>query len=481
MSSTRWNRTFDVLLVQPAQGEFVRGRIFEPGVEIPLNLTCLAAYLEQAHRIRTEILDLRLHEDPRAVLRDVMETYRFSVVGISAHSSEIENGGKVAHYIKEHRPEIPVVVGGHHASAVPRETLSEYPAFDYLIQGEGERSFAAFVQAYLAGEDLDTLRGLAYRSEEGIRVNPHEELIDDLDQLPLTAREKIDMGRYQPKPATGNFLRLPSTGIMASRGCPFACAYCSKGVWHRSLRFRSPENVVREIESCIERYRTYDFRFYDDALTSPSWDLSLFCSLLLNNRIRISWNCYSRVDQVDEEKLRLMKEAGCYHIKYGVEFGTDKALRLSRKNTTLEQARRAVEITKKAGIECKASFIFGIPGETEEDCEDTLAFALELSPDLASFYPFDLFPGSLFHRTAQKDSGKHARETLPREVTERITRKAYYRFYCRPRYVWQRGKKILRHPKRELLVLADGLRLFGRSLVRSLLGQGANKAASGDA
>jgi anaerobic magnesium-protoporphyrin IX monomethyl ester cyclase len=479
MSSTRWKRTFDVLLVQPAQGDFVHNRIFEPGVEIPLNLTCLAAYLEQAHKIHTEILDLRLYDDPHAALRDVMEKYRFSIIGISAHSSEIENGGKVAHQAKKYLPHIPIVVGGHHASAVPRETLSLIPAFDYLIQGEGERSFAGFVQGYFAGDDLNTLRGLAYRSEGGIQVNPHEELIADLDQLPLTAREKIDMGRYQPKPATGNFLRLPSTGIMASRGCPFACAYCSKGVWHRSLRFRSPENVVREIESCIEHYGTYDFRFYDDALTSPSWDLSRFCSLLLNNHIRISWNCYSRVDQVNEEKLRLMKQAGCYHIKYGVEFGTEKALRLSRKNTTLEQARRAIELTKKAGIECKASFIFGIPGETEEDCEHTLGFALELSPDLASFYPFDLFPGSLFHRTARKDFRNHVRITLPRAVTERITRKAYYRFYCRPRYVWQRGKKILRHPKRELLVLSDGLRLLGRSVVRTLLRPGGHKASSG--
>lgn len=479
MSSTHWKRTFDVLLVQPAQGDFVHSRIFEPGVEIPLNLTCLAAYLEQAHQIHTEILDLRLYDDPYAILRDVMETYHFSIIGISAHSSEIENGGKVAHLAKRYRPDIPVVVGGHHASAVPRETLSRNPAFDYLIQGEGERSFAGFVQSYFAGDDLSTLRGLAYRSGGRIQVNPHEELIADLDELPLTAREKIEMGRYQPRPATGNFLTLPSTGIMASRGCPFACAYCSKGVWHRSQRFRSPENVLREIESCIEHYGTYDFRFYDDALTSPSWDLSRFCNLLLNKRVRISWNCYSRVDQVNEEKLRLMKQAGCYHIKYGVEFGTEKALRLCRKNTTLEQARRAIEATKKVGIECKASFIFGIPGETVEDCEHTLRFALELSPDLASFYPFDLFPGSLFHRTAQEDFRAHMRITLPRVVTERIAKKAYYRFYCRPRYVWQQCKRIFRHPKRQLLVLSDGLKILGRSVARTLLRRGEGNTSGG--
>jgi radical SAM superfamily enzyme YgiQ (UPF0313 family) len=215
-------------------------------------------------------------------------------------------------------------------------------------------------------------------------------------------------------------------------------------------------------------------------LTSPSWDLSRFCNLLLDKGIRISWNCYSRVDQVTEEKLCLMQQAGCYHIKYGVEFGTDKALRLSRKNTTLEQARRAIRITKRRGIECKASFIFGIPGETEEDCEDTLRFALELSPDLASFYPFDLFPGSHFHSAAREDLSAHTRITLPREVTEGITRKAYHRFYRRPRYVWQRCKRIFRHPKREMLVLGDGLKLLGRSAMRTLLRQGGRKASGGE-
>jgi len=469
MAASKWQKSFEVLLVQPDQGEFVQNRIFHPGVEIPLNLTCLAAYLER-HGVESEVLDLRLFEDPVAVLRQVLQDYHFSILGISALTSEIENAGRVARVAKDLRPALTVVIGGYHASALPLETLTNEPMFDYLIHGEGEQSFTNFVRRVRAREDLTDLKGLAYRARHGAQVNQPEGLIPALDDLPLTARHKIDILQYQPKPATGNFMKLPSTGIMASRGCPFECAFCSKGVWHRSLRFRSPENVIREIEHCIERYQIFDFRFYDDALTSPAWDFRHFCELLRSKGLRICWNCYSRVDHVNEEKLRLMREAGCYHIKYGVEFGTEKALRLARKNTTLDQARKAIERTKKVGIECKASFIFGIPGETADDCRRTMAFAIELSPDLASFYPFDLFPGSHFYRQAVGDPKNHRETTLPREDSEKLTRQAYYRFYFRPRYIGQRSRRFLRYPAREARLLGNGLRMMGRFLARSLSG-----------
>ena len=158
-------------------------------------------------------------------------------------------------------------------------------------------------------------------------------------------------------------MSLPSTGIMASRGCPYKCRYCSKGVWGDLVRFRTVENVLAEIEHCINSYGIHDFRFFDDNLTLPQWDLKRFCSLLLERDLKITWNCYSRVNNVNRETLHLMKEAGCYHIKYGIEFGTKKALELSSKGTTLDQARRAVSLTKQVGIECKGNFILGIPGE----------------------------------------------------------------------------------------------------------------------
>jgi radical SAM superfamily enzyme YgiQ (UPF0313 family) len=217
------------------------------------------------------------------------------------------------------------------------------------------------------------------------------------------------------------------------------------------------ENVIEEIEHCIGSYGIRDFRFFDDNLTLPQWDLKRFCRLLLERGLKINWNCYSRVNNVNMETLRLMKEAGCYHIKYGIEFGTKKALQLSSKGTTLDQARRAVSLTKQVGIECKGNFILGIPGEELADCEKTIAFALEVSPDLVSFYPFDLAPGSWFYREGNGDANSKA---LPREVTERLASQAYRAFYFRPLYIIQRAKRILRYPGREFKVVSDGLRMI---------------------
>ncbi len=463
----KWTKAFDVLLVQPDQGAFVRTRIFHPGVEIPLNLTSLAAYLEQ-ESLTCEVLDLRLFNNPSKTLEEVIRAYRFPIMGISAYTSEIENAGRVAKTTKQLRPEVITVVGGYHASAVPEETLATYPEFDFVIRGEGEVSFTSFVRKVLNGQDVKDQRGLVYRNASDIVLNPKEPEIANLDTLPMTARHKIPIYQYQPKPATGNFMTLPTTGIMSSRGCPFECAYCSKGVWGRSIRFRSPTSVVQEIVSCIDQYGIRDFRFYDDALTNPAWDLNAFCCMILDKGLRITWNCYSRVDHITAEKLRLMKDAGCYHIKYGVEFGTEKALRITHKHTTLDDARRAISLTKKVGIECKASFIFGIPGETIQDCAKTLQFALELSPDLASFYPFDLFPGTHFYARAVEDMASHLHNTLPRHVSEKLAQRAYYRFYLRPRYIAQRAKRVFKYPRREFFVLSNGLKMMSKFFLKSL-------------
>jgi radical SAM superfamily enzyme YgiQ (UPF0313 family) len=253
---------------------------------------------------------------------------------------------------------------------------------------------------------------------------------------------------------------LPSTGIIASRGCPYQCHYCSKGVWGSTIRFRSPRHVIQEIEHCIDRYAIHDFRFYDDALTLPNWDLKGLCEGIIKKKLDISWNCYSRVNNINLDILRIMKEAGCYHIKYGIEFGTEKALKLANKKASLEQARAAVSLTKKVGIECKASFILGIPGEDVQDCQKTVAFALDISPDLASFYPFDLFPGSKFYEDAQGGKAAGAATMLDRHITEQLVSQAYRSFYFRPAYLLQRFKRFVRYPLREARVNLNGLKMI---------------------
>ena len=449
-----------VLLIQPPQGEFVRQRIFQPGVEVPLNLLCLAGFLERAG-IPCSLLDLRVEADPDQALREAASGIRPILAGISSLTSELDNAQRAATLVKEISPGTATIVGGHHFSSLPEAALADHGDFDFAVRGEGERPLAGLARALRDGRDPAGIPGLTRRRNGRVEASPPGPLIPDLDDLPFPDRRRVRLDRYVPSPATGNYLRLPTTGIIAGRGCPFNCAYCSKGVWGTSVRYRSPENVIAEIESCIGDFGVRDFRFFDDSLASARFDLERFCRLILERGLDISWNCYSRAGDVRGDLLDLMKRAGCYHIKYGIEFGTESSLRRTRKRSTLDEARTAVALTKKAGMEAKASFIFGIPGETEADCEQTLAFAIELSPDLASFYPFDLFPGSRFFEMHRDGDAPPA---LAREATERLTRQAYKRFYFRPAYVMQRLRRIGRAPVREARLLAQGLKFMARSL-----------------
>lgn len=458
----------DILLVQPWQGEKVRQSIFQPGVEIPLNIACLAAYLGR-EGISSEIVDLRLYGDPLPKLVEALTRHKPRLVGISAFSSEAENAKKVVTTVKAHQGETMTVMGGHHASAMVEEILRQIPELDMVVHGEGEITLTEVFRQLVSSGDTTGITGTSYREGEEVVVMPRRELIDNLSELPFPARDKLELAHYVPSSGTGNYMRLPTTGIMASRGCPYRCNYCSKQVWHNTIRFRSEDHVLAELEHCMEKYGIYDYRFYDDGLTLSQWDLKYFCEEIIRRGLDISWNCYSRVNHINEEKLRLMKASGCYHIKYGIEFGTAKALELANKGARMEQAREAVRLTKKVGLECKGNFMLGIPGETLEDCQATVAFALELSPDLATFYPFELLVGSEFYKR-QEAGDRSIGQRLPREVTQRLSNRAYLKFYFRPRYVGQRLKRLIKSPRREMKVLGSGLLMMGKFFLKKLFG-----------
>ncbi|MCD6288552.1 MAG: cobalamin-dependent protein [Candidatus Hydrogenedentes bacterium] len=457
----------NVLLVQPHQGDNVKKGIFHPGVEVPLNIIYLAAYLDKEN-IHNDILDMRISPDPYGWLDKALSESKPDIVGISACTSEFDNAREVARRVKAHNSECLVILGGHHASALAKESLRDVSEIDLVVHGEGELTLTEIVRRHEAGQELIGLAGTAYRDGSEIVIMPRRPLIESLDSLPFPARDKLNIDDYAPNPGTGNYMQLPTSGIMASRGCPYRCNYCSKCVWDTTIRFRSPENVVSEIESCVERFGIKDFRFYDDALTLPKWDIQKFCQMLIDKDLGVTWNCYSRVNHITEEKLRLMKAAGCYHIKYGVEFGTEKALKLANKGATLDMARNAVRLTKKVGIECKSNFVMGIPGENIDDCKQTIAFAKELSPDLASFYPFYLIPGSQFYNRT-RDNDPELGEKLPFEVTRKLSNRAYLSFYFRPSYIIQRLARLTRNPRRELSVLINGVSMITCYFVKLFL------------
>lgn len=426
------------------------------GVEFPYSIAVLIAYLEN-QGISTALLDLGLEGDPHAVLRAVLSQRAPRVVGISCFSANIACADEVAGIVKQQSPKIPVILGGFHASAMPKECLTQYDHFDFAMHGECELSLPGFVKDLLNGRVDPRTPNLVMRTENGIRVNGPGEIIENLDDLPFPALDKVDFRRYRPLPS--NFAQLPTFGLMSSRGCPFKCTFCATHfLWNKSLRKMSAAHTVDMIQKIVVDYKTRDFRFYDDIFTIPPKFCVEFCEEVLRRKLKITWNCYSRVDTITENLAKLMKRAGCYHVKFGIEAGTQRSLDRIQKGVEIERAVKAVRMVKRIGIEVKSSFILGIDGETFEESKATVEFSRRLAPDLATFLVMMVYPGSEDFENFKKagkipqgfrwDKPLYANEENIDQLQE-LARRAYRYFYVRPGFVIDRLKHLLRHPLRE--------------------------------
>ena len=438
------------------------------GHELELGLLYIASYLEKEGYC-VHFLDMSLYNDSYKRLQTILRNNSFSFIGLIAYTNFISSANKVAGFIKKNS-DAKIVIGGAHASALPTETLQRYKNFDYLVYGEGEKTFLE-----LLSKDISQVKGIVWRKEGQIIKNPPQEPIKDLDSLPFPARHLLDLDKYVPP--VGNYHKLPSTAILSSRGCPFQCTYCSRtgSRIKNTVRFRSIENIIEEIKQCIAQYGILDFRFYDDTFVMPKKRLMEFCRVLLKEKIRISWNCYSRVDTIDLEMLKMMRKAGCYHIKYGVEFGTEKWLEKTKKRTTLSQARKAIHNTKKVGIAAKASYMIGMPGETIEEIEKTINFAKELNATYSTFGIFTPLPGSeLFDEGKENGeiltfdydiyfnkSKKILKNQVDLPILRKLIKKAYKSVYFSRKYILHRLIYLLRNfSYYEIKSLFDGLKIF---------------------
>jgi radical SAM superfamily enzyme YgiQ (UPF0313 family) len=355
----------------------------------PLGLGYLAAVLEHNHH-QVQILDFSL--DPQSSLdSDVQHVNAFNphLVGITAMTSVYHSALETATLLKAYLGR-PIVLGGPHATMCPERILTESPVIDYVVRGEGEETILELVEALGGDRDLGSVNGLTYRRRGEIVSNPDRELIADLDALPFPARHLFDLNRYGLRTPEGR----PMATVLSSRGCPYNCCYCFKGIVGRTYRQRSPENIIAELRHIIAEYGIRDFYFIDDLFTIDSRRLQAITEGLIAQRLNIRWQCLGRVDRVSADILRQMYAAGCRRIHYGIESGNQEILRRINKGIKLEQVREAVRWAKEAGIQAKGYFMLGLPGDTEETMQQTLDLAVELDLEEAMFSLTTPFPGT---------------------------------------------------------------------------------------
>lgn len=330
-------------------------------------------------------------QDPSAAIwdrmRKIIDRYRPGVVGISCKSQTFAAAVRVAQVAKAAAPDTLVIAGGPHPSMVGSEVLN-VPEIDLAVRGEGEAVLVQVLKALDAGRSFADIPGVCFRDGGRTVENPVGPPIDALDALAFPHEAAPDVLHDCDQYPAAAF-----SHVFATRGCPYNCFFCgSRNVWGRRVRFRSADNVVREIQGLIRR-GVDNVHFDDDTFGIHSAYIRDLCAAIAAGCPGLRWSCELHVKLVTDEHLGLMKAAGCRSLQLGIESGNDEILKLIRKGFTIAEALRAVEKIHRHGIELQAFFMVGFPQETPQSLNDTLA-AMKRIPGRLSYSIFTPYPGT---------------------------------------------------------------------------------------
>lgn len=296
------------------------------------------------------------------------------------------------------------VIGGPHVTATPDEVL--HSGFDIAVIGEGELTVLELVKE-LAKDvpNLSGVNGIAWREKNSDRVftNPPRELMD-ISDLSLPAYDKVNMD-YHTRVWDDVIRGIPirSVMVMGSRGCPYGCTFCAcNKVFGRRVRYRSIDNIKREIILLKEKYGVEGIWFADDTLTVDYDYVKKICALM--RELKMFWGAQSRVDLTKEGIVKEMRRSGCLQLDFGIESGSQHVLDdIINKRIKLSDVEEAFRLCKKYGIRTEASFMVGLPTETREEMEATFEFAQKIKSDHYSFSIFTPLPGTKLYEDYFQD------------------------------------------------------------------------------
>jgi len=361
--------------------------------------------------IESKILGGKNYEyDRQKTRKEIIETaikLRPKIIGFTANTVEI---GEVVWINKQIRSQIDCysIIGGPHVTASSVEVLRS--GFDVAVIGEGELTALELVKELNKNNtDLSQVRGIAWfdKNKNEIKINEDRELID-ISDLSLPAYDKVNMG-YHAKVWDDIIRGIPikSVMIMASRGCPYSCTFCAcNRVYGHQVRYRSLDNIKKEILLLKDKYGVEGVWFADDTLTVNYNHVKKVCEIM--KELGMYWGAQSRVDLTSEEVVKLIKDSGCLQLDFGVESGSQRVLdKIINKRIKLEDIVRAFDLCHKYGIRTEASFMIGLPGESKDEMKKTFEFAQNIKSDHYSFSLFMPLPG-----TSLYDNFFHGQLTL---------------------------------------------------------------------
>lgn len=372
-----------------------------------LGLMYVAAVLREAgHGVQIVATGLRPEKD--LVPEDVMDA---DLVGITATSALFGNAVRCLESIRMWRPDLPVILGGAHATICTEETLRA--GFDCAVIGEAERTIEELV-ANLDRGQLRQTRGIAFLDDTGaVHKTAEQPLVDDLDTLPFPARDLYDYDAFR---AAGGW----EFGMLSSRGCPFRCTFCQPtlNMIFGRMRKRGPQNVAEEMALLQEQYNPPILYFKDDTLSANgmAW-FDEFQKALTERGVKQRWKCNTRVDKVGPRILDAMANAGCEEVVFGVESGSQRILDFYQKDIQIEDTIRAFDLCRERGIRAGANVILGAPMETPEELEQTYQLLERIEPDHFWVFFATALPGKALtqyvveHNLLKRNLGYHYYDT----------------------------------------------------------------------
>ena len=416
---------------------------------IPLGLAYLGAVGQKAgHEVN--VIDCQAERLTYDTFRQRISQVNPDIIGVTATTLLYKSAMQLINIAKEVHPRAITMLGGSHGTFWDENALKEYPSLDIVVRREGELTFTELLDRFENKSSFADSLGITFRQKDGTIIRTEDRpLIQDLDSLPFPAHDLLPLDALK---RMGKVL-FP---LITSRGCVYWCDFCSTvRMFGRGYRMRSPKNVVDEMQLIHDKYDINQVTFYDDAFTVNRSRVLKICEELHARKLGMIWDCGTRVDMVDRELLKTMRDAGCIAVWLGVESGSEAILGAMNKKIKLDQTRLAYKTAHDVGLMTIANVVLGFPGETEQTARETIRFVKELNPDDVGFYVATPYPGTPMYDQVKKngwlrvtdfdkyDTAGPTFETpsLSMEKLTEIRYKAYQQFYLRPGYVFKMMRK----------------------------------------
>jgi anaerobic magnesium-protoporphyrin IX monomethyl ester cyclase len=380
---------YDAVLVYPRTGFDL------PGVSIDLPISLISAANLASKEYKIKIIDQRINPYWKQTLERCLKDAPLCVGVTSMTGPQISSALEVSKAVKEFDPHMPVVWGGVHATLLPKQTL-ENPSIDIVVIGEGEKVFLNLLRELELRKSLDTVKGIVFK-KHGLFVQTEAEETVDLDLLPIPPYHLVDVEAYIG--SQGKYLDKSTRSLIffSSRGCPYRCGYCcNPQIYKSKWRGMAADNAYEQAAELVIKYQLDAINFHDEELFVSKNRIDRMAQLIGG---RFNWWAQSRMDRIGAMNLPLLEKGGLIGLQPGIESGSDRILKLVRKEETVSTMKETNRKLSRTSIRPLYNFMMGFPTETYVELMQSVDLATTLidenpNAEITGFYSFIPYPGT---------------------------------------------------------------------------------------